>query len=140
MKYFYSSDRLAGLLGLLRLRNIRRCMPKKGGTFLSHFDPKYSSAVGNLWKNEKPTRQNLYLWSDPRTATATFGNYLDRDTDLPPRGTREIFSTKTYHNPPPTLPPCSTQARNVSKATYTFRQFFFCGIRSYLGRFRVGRI
>lgn len=98
MKYFYSSDRLAGLLSLLRLRNICRCMSKKGGTFLSHFDPKYSSAVGNLWKNEKPTRQNLYLWSDPRTVTATFGNYLDRDTDLPPRGTREIFSTKTYHN------------------------------------------
>lgn len=104
MKYFYSSDRLAGLLGLLRLRNIRRCMSKKGGTFLSHFDPKYSSAVGNLWKNEKPTRQNLYLWSDPRTATATFGNYLDRDTDLPPRGTREIFSTKTYHNHHPGCP------------------------------------
>lgn len=32
----------------------------------------------------RPTRQNFYLWSDPRTATATSGNYLDRDTDLPP--------------------------------------------------------
>lgn len=125
MKYFYSSDRLAGLLGLLRLRNIRRCMSKKGGTFLSHFDPKYSSAVGNLWKNEKPTRQNLYLWSDPRTATATFGNYLDRDTDLPPRGTREIFSTKTYHNHHPGCPRVRHRPGMFQKLRIRFDNFSF---------------
>lgn len=73
----------------------------------------------------RPTRQNFYLWSDPRTATATSGNYLDRDTDLPP--SKKLG--KISRGGPPTVhlasKTCKNPRNNLSVRINEFGTIFF---------------